>query len=81
MREAARQAHRSPLVTVAIRRDGTVESVVFVTSSGVPALDEAVRRAVLQLAPYPPFPPLLAASYDVVEIRRSWSFSSGVWLQ
>jgi hypothetical protein len=47
-------------VTVAIRSDGTVESVVFVSSSGVAAIDEAIPRIVHSQANYPAFPPGLA---------------------
>ena len=80
VREAAKQPHAHPLVTVAIRSDGSVESVTFVTSSGVPAIDEAVRRIVQSQAPYPAFAPALAREYDVIEIRRSWHFDMAVRL-
>jgi TonB family protein len=80
VREAAKQPHAHPLVTVAIRSDGSVESVTFVTSSGVPAIDEAVRRIVQSQAPYPAFAPALAREYDVIEIRRTWHFDMAVRL-
>ena len=80
VREAAKQAHNRPLVTVAIRSDGSVESVTFVSSSGVPAIDEAIRRIVQSQAPYPAFPPGLQREYDVVEIRRTWQFDMAVRL-
>ena len=44
VREAAKQPHTDPLVTVAIRSDGSVESVTFVLSSGVPAIDATASR-------------------------------------
>ena len=78
VREAAKQPHTNPLVTVAIRSDGSVESVTFVLSSGVPAIDAAIRSIVQSQAPYPPFPPGLAREYDVIEIRRSWSFDMAI---
>lgn len=80
VRELARQTHTSPMVTVAIRSDGSVESVVFVQSSGVPAIDAAVARIVQEQAIYPPFPPALAQEFDVVEIRRTWHFDVSVRL-
>ncbi|RTL20189.1 MAG: TonB family protein [Burkholderiales bacterium] len=80
VREAARQPHTDPVVTVAVRSDGSVESVTFLRSSGVPALDDAVRRVVLSQERYPPFPPALLRDYDVVEIRRSWHFDSAIRL-
>ena len=80
VREAAMQPHTDPMVTVAIRSDGSVESVTFVRSSGVPAIDEAIRRIVLDQTPYLPFQPALAREYDVIEIRRTWHFDSAIRL-
>jgi len=80
IREEAKQPHVDPLVTVAVRSDGSVESVTFVQSSGVSAIDEAIRRIVQSQVPYPAFPPSLARQYDVIEIRRSWHFDMAIWL-
>ena len=80
VREAAKERHNHPLVTVALRSDGSVESVTFVVSSGVPAIDEAIRRVVQSQAPYPAFSPALARQFDVIEIRRSWHFDMAVRL-
>ena len=80
VREAAKQRHTNPLVTVALRSDGSVESVTFVVSSGVAEIDEAIRRIVQSQTPYRSFPPGLAREYDVIEIRRSWSFDMAVRL-
>lgn len=80
VREAAKQPHSNPMVTVAIRSDGSVESVTFVRSSGVPAIDEAIRRIVHSQASYSAFPPGLARDYDVVEIRRTWHFDVAIRL-
>jgi TolA protein len=80
VREAAQQPHSDPLVTVAVRSDGSVESISFVRSSGVPAIDEAVRRIVQSHANYPPFQPALAREFDVIEIRRSWHFDTAIRL-
>jgi outer membrane biosynthesis protein TonB len=67
-------------VTVAIRSDGSVESVTFVMSSGVAEIDEAIRRIVQSQVPYQSFPPALAREYDVIEIRRTWYFDVAVRL-
>lgn len=80
VRELVQRPHTPPLVTVAIRADGSVESVRFVTSSGLADLDQAVQRIVEGLAPYQPFQPALARSFDVVEIRRTWHFDMAVRL-
>ena len=80
VRDLARRPHRAPMVTVAIRSDGSVESVSFVASSGVAEVDEAIRRIIEAQRPYLSFPPALASQYDVVEIRRTWQFDSAVRL-
>jgi hypothetical protein len=81
VREVVKQPHTQPIVTVAIRADGSVEKVTFVVSSGVPAIDEAIRQVVASHAPYGAFPPALARQYDVVEIRRTWIFDMAIRLQ
>jgi TonB family protein len=65
---------------VAIRSDGSVESITLVSSSGVADIDQAVRDIVQELLPYAPFPPTLARDFDVIEIRRSWQFDTAVRL-
>lgn len=81
VRDLAKLPHVRPVVTVAVRADGSVEKVTFVTSSGVAAIDEAVRKYVTGQAPYGPFPPSLARQYDVVEIRRTWVFDVAIRLE
>jgi outer membrane biosynthesis protein TonB len=81
VREAVKQPHVRPTVTVAVRADGSVEKVTFVVSSGVVAIDEAIRKVVASQAPFPAFPPALARQYDVIEIRRSWIFDIAIRLQ
>jgi outer membrane biosynthesis protein TonB len=64
-----------------VRADGSVEKLTFEVSSGVPALDEAIRNVVASQAPYGRFPPVLARQYDVVEIRRTWIFDVAIRLE
>jgi TonB family protein len=80
VRAMASSLHSAPLVTVAIRSDGSVESVVIDVSSGVAQVDGAIRRIVESVRPYPAFPPILARDVDVIEIRRTWHFDSAVRL-
>ena len=67
-------------MTVAVRHDGSVESVNFVVSSGVPEIDESIRRIVQSLVPFQAFAPALAREFDVIEIRRTWHFDTAVRL-
>jgi TonB family protein len=77
---AADRVRIDPLVSVAIRSDGSVDEVTIVRSSGRPETDEAVRRLVRLNARYSAFPPNVAALYDVIEIRHIWSFAEGLKL-
>jgi TonB family protein len=69
-----------PVITVAMRSDGSVEGVTIDRSSGIPEVDNAIRQIVMQLSPYAPFPRDLAIDYDVLEIRRVWTFETAVRL-
>jgi TonB family protein len=80
LRETLGQPHADAMVTVAVRSNGSVESVTFVRSSGVPAVDDAIRRIVQSQENYPAFPPALLRDYDVVEIRRTWHFDMAIRL-
>jgi len=81
VRDVIKQPHVAPIVTMAIRADGSVEKVTFEVSSGVPAIDAAIRRVIASQAPYAAFPPALARQYDVVEIRRTWNIDTAIRLQ
>jgi hypothetical protein len=69
-----------PIVSVAIRSDGSVEDVIILRSSGRADIDEFVRRIVRLNARYSAFPPNVAAQYDVVELRRVWRFAGALRL-
>ena len=81
VREVLKQPHTQPIVTIAVRADGSVEKVTFEVSSGVPALDDAIRKVIASQAPYGAFAPSLAHRYDVIEIRRTWVFDYAIRLQ
>jgi TonB family protein len=72
--------YENPVVTVAVRSDGSLESVAVNRSSGIAGIDEAVRRIVEALAPFPPFPPELEMDCDVIEIPSIWSFDRALRL-
>ena len=62
---------------VALRANGTVQSIQLLRSSGHSALDDAAFRIVHLAAPYAPFPPELRRQYDVLHIVRTWVFDPG----
>lgn len=59
---------------VVIRKDGSLEDIQVLKSSGYAVLDEAALKIVRMAAPYSPFPPELAATTDKLEIIRTWQF-------
>ena len=69
-----------PIVSVAIRSDGSVEDVTILRSSGRADIDDFVRRIVRLNARYSAFPPNVAANYDVIELRRVWRFAGALRL-
>jgi TonB family protein len=71
----SRTVHTDPVVSIAIRSDGSVEDVAILRSSGRPDVDEIVRRVVRLNARYAAFPANVAANYDVIELRRIWTFA------
>ncbi|RZI44073.1 TonB family protein [Herbaspirillum sp. HC18] len=73
-KSSAEKVGRDPVVTVAVRSDGSVEDVIIHQSSGRPEIDDAVHRIVRVNARFSAFPPELARRFDVIEIRRVWNF-------
>lgn len=77
--EAAKDQHiyGNLILHVAVRRDGSVEQIRVVRSSGYDVLDQAAIQIVELAAPYAPFPPDIAAEVDVLDIIRTWQFERG----
>lgn len=75
--EAAKgKLYGSLILTLIIKSDGSVDKVEINRSSGHRILDDAARRIVMMAAPYAAFPPEIRRDTDIVEITRSWRFTS-----
>ena len=75
--EARRQDLEGQLVmTVAVRRDGSVERVDIVQASGYPLLDQAAVRIVRLAEPFAPIPET-DENIDILHITRTWQFLPG----
>ena len=59
---------------VVIRRDGSLEKIELLSSSGHALLDEAAIKIVRMAAPFAPFSSELRATTDKLEIIRTWQF-------
>ncbi len=80
--EAARgRLYGNLVLTVIIRSDGSLDRVEINRSSGYKELDEAARRIVQMAAPYAAFPEAIRRDTDVLEISRTWSFTTSDRLQ
>ncbi len=80
--EARRQKLYGTLVlTVSVRRDGSVDSIEVNRSSGFKLLDQAAIRIVELAAPFAVFPPDIAKDIDILAITRTWSFTSAEQFQ
>ncbi len=80
--EAAKGRHYGNLVlTVIIKSDGSLDRVELNRSSGQKVLDDAARRIVEMAAPYSAFPEAVRRDTDVLEITRTWSFTTSDRLQ
>lgn len=66
------------LVTIA--SDGTIVEMKIMESSGEPILDQAAQRIVRLSAPFSAFTGEMAASYDQIEIIRTWRFGRNDYL-
>jgi len=64
------------VISVAIRRDGTVERADIIRSSGTKLLDDAALRIARLAEPYPPLP-VTEENIDVLHVTRTWQFLPG----
>jgi protein TonB len=69
------------VLTVVIRADGNLDRVDLNRSSGQKILDAAAKHIVEMAAPYAPFPDNIRRDTDIIEITRTWSFSTSDRLQ
>ena len=75
--EARRRGLGGRLVmTVAVRRDGSIEEILLNRSSGLGVLDQAAMRIVRLSEPFPPLP-RTDENIDVLHITRTWQFRNG----
>lgn len=64
------------VISVAIRRDGSVERADIIQSSRIPMLDAAALRIIKLSEPFSPLPKT-AEDTDVLHVTRTWQFLPG----
>ncbi|MDH5648927.1 MAG: energy transducer TonB [Gammaproteobacteria bacterium] len=78
--EARRKGLSGDLVLdVALKPDGSLDSIDIRRSSGHKLLDDAAVRIVTLAAPFSPFPKSIQAEADVLHITRTWKFNQEGW--
>lgn len=71
-----RKLEGSLVLTVAINKDGSLERIDIIRSSGQPVLDDAATRIVKLSAPFTPVPQG-KEEIDILHITRTWQFVAG----
>lgn len=71
-----RKLEGSLVLTVAINKDGSLERIDIIRSSGQPVLDDAATRIVELSAPFTPVPQG-KEEIDILHITRTWQFVAG----
>lgn len=71
-----RQLAGEVVISVAVRRDGSVEQSRILRSSGIPLLDDSALRIAALAEPYPPLP-RTEEDPDILHVTRTWAFLPG----
>ena len=81
--EARGKLYGNLRLTVAIRADGSVESIELDRSSGLKVLDAAAFKIVRMATPFAAFPPDIRRDTDLLVITRTWFFGQGdkIWTE
>ena len=81
--EARGRIYGNLRLTVAIRPDGSVESIELDRSSGLKVLDAAAFKIVRMATPFAAFPPDIKRDTDLLVITRTWFFGQGdkIWTE
>ena len=64
------------VISVAVRRDGSIEQTRIIQSSGIPLLDSTALRIVRLAEPFPPLPET-EEHIDILHVTRTWNFLPG----
>jgi protein TonB len=71
-----KKLHGDLVLTVGIDRNGAVESIDVMRSSGIQEIDQAAINIVRMAAPYAPLPDNITEKVDILHITRTWRFET-----
>ena len=73
-------ANGTVVLDVAIGRNGSLQEIQLVKSSGNKLLDDAAIRIAKLAAPFDPLPEKILRHTDILHITRTWQFQNDVHL-
>ena len=76
-----KKLHGDLVLIVGIRKNGTVESIDIMRSSGISEVDQAAVRIVRMCAPYAPLPDNISQQVDILHITRTWRFETDLGME
>jgi protein TonB len=76
-----KKLHGDLVLIVGIRKNGTVESIDIMRSSGIREIDQAAVNIVQMCAPYAPLPDNISEQVDVLHITRTWRFETNLGME
>jgi len=76
-----KKLHGDLVLIVGIRKNGTVESIDIMRSSGISEVDQAAVRIVRMCAPYAPLPDNISQQVDILHITRTWRFETNLGME
>jgi len=71
-----KKLHGDLVLSVGIHKNGSIESIEVMRSSGIREIDDAAQHIVQMAGPYAPLPDNITAQVDILHIVRTWRFET-----
>lgn len=71
-----KKLHGDLVLSVGIHKNGSIESIEVMRSSGMREIDDAARNIVQLAGPYAPLPDNISEHVDILHIVRTWRFEA-----
>ena len=71
-----KKLHGDLVLSVGIHKNGSIESVEVMRSSGIREIDDAAQHIVQLAGPYAPLPDNITEQVDILHIVRTWRFET-----
>jgi protein TonB len=71
-----KKLHGDLVLSVGIHKNGSIESIEVMRSSGIREIDDAAQHIVQLAGPYAPLPDNITEQVDILHIVRTWRFET-----